>query len=269
MNDSRPFFVTHELREGFLAPLDSLKFFRRHKILLVSALAPQVAFLAGMLWAAFTRVLPWAEARLASGLATSGTLGEMAASVPDGLLAGALAIALFIACVVLYTLLGVPFLNVVLSPLFDIMAARAYEETSGRKLPNLGWSDFFRSFLSECSKLIIIYTTIILAFFVPLLVPAGFVLSFLLGPLFLVASIWFFGWDHMDRTLALQGLGLRRRLLFGVRHALGCSALGLWTYVPFAGTLFSFTMAAAGAMVVAKVENPKTLPLQPIAPRAL
>jgi len=251
MNDSRPFFVTRELRAGFLAPMDSLRFFRRHKFLLVSALAPHLALLGAALWATFTFGLPFASEQLTRLLPES----AIVSGIPPAIFSAFLGVALFIACILLYTLVGVALLSVLLSPLFDFVAAKAYEETSGRALPKLGWSDFLRSFLSECSKMIIVYTAFIIAFFLPLLVPGGIVFSFIIAPAFLVVSIWFFGWDAVDRTLALQGHGLRTRLMFGVRHALSCFALGVWMYVPFAGTLLSFTLPAAGAMVVAKVEQ--------------
>ena len=251
MNDSRPFFITHELRAGFLAPLDSLRFFRRHKFLLVSALAPHILLAVGLLWTAFAFGLPSANEQLIR------LFPEIAGG--DGVSAYALSIlvgvAIVVACILLYTLVGVALLNALFSPLFDVMAAKAYVETSGKELPKLGWSDFFRSFLSECSKMILVYTCLVVAFFLPVLVPGGILVTLVVGPAFLLVSIWFFGWDAVDRTLALKGLGLRQRLFFGIRHGLACSALGLWTYVPFAGTLFSFTLAAAGAMVVAKVER--------------
>lgn len=251
MNETRPFFVTHELSAGFLAPLDSLRFFRRHKLLLVSALAPHLLLAVGLLWAAFLFGLPLANQHLAQlfpEIAGGTGMSAYALSILVGLAIG-------VACILLYTLVGVALLNALFSPLFDVMAAKAYEETSGKPLPKLGWSDFLRSFLSECSKLVIVYTCIVVAFFLPVLIPGGIIVTLIVGPALLLISIWFFGWDAVDRTLALKGLGLRQRLLFGVRHALACAALGLWTYVPFAGTLFSFTLAAAGAMVVAKVER--------------
>jgi hypothetical protein len=251
MNDSRTFFVTREMQAGFMAPIDSLRFFARHKLLLVSALAPHLALLVAALWASFAFGLPYASEQVVKMLPATGLLSGVSPTI----VLAFVGIAIFIACILLYTLIGVAILNVLLSPLFDMIAAKAYVETSGRALPKLGWSDFVRSFLSESSKMILVYTAFIVAFFLPMLLPGGILFSIVIAPGFLVVSIWFFGWDAMDRTLALQGRGLRQRLLFGLRHFVGCMSLGVWMYVPFAGTLLSFSLSAAGALVVAKVER--------------
>jgi len=168
-----------------------------------------------------------------------------------------------IASVLLFTVVGVPLLNVLLSPLLDVIAAKAYVETSGKPIPNLGAADFLRSLLSEASKAVIVYTVIVLGFFLPMLLPGGLFVSAAIAPLGLLVSIWFFGWDNADRTLALLGWPLRRRIAFGLRHFLACIALGVWAFVPFAGTLLSFTMAAAGAMVVARAGRGPGSPASP------
>jgi hypothetical protein len=244
MTDSRPIFLVHQMQSGFLAPLECLKFFRGHKLLLVSALAPHLAFLAGLVYASVVYGVPYVQ-----------SFGQSALEgLPPLLVESVLGLALILLSLLLYTLLGVSLLNALLSPLFDVIAAKAYEETAGRPLPELGFSDFFRSFLSECSKSLIVITCLTVGFFLPM-VTGGLLLTFLIAPALLFVSIWFFGWDNIDRTLSLMGWSLKARLLFGVRHALACFSLGLWVYVPFAGTLLSFTLAAAGAIVVAKVHR--------------
>lgn len=213
--------------------------------MLVSALAPHAVALAALAWASVTYGVPWARELARTPLE--------ALEAPPALVEGFLGTALVLACILLFNLVGVPLLNALLSPLFDVIAAKAYRFEAGRPLPTLGFSDFFRSFLSECSKMVVVFTCLAVGIFLPMALPGGFLVSAVVAPAFLLVSIWFFGWDNADRTLSLMGLGLRARLLFGLKHMLACFALGLWTYVPFAGTLLSFTLAAAGAIVVARV----------------
>jgi uncharacterized protein involved in cysteine biosynthesis len=188
---------------------------------------------------------------------------KISESIPKIIVSGLVSFALTISFLLLYTFIFVPLLNAILSPFLDIIAVRAYEDTSGRKLPQLGASDFFRSFVSECSKTILILLAVAFGVLLPSVIPGGALLYIFFAPAGLLLSIWFFGWDHVDRTLSLMGLSLRQRLMFGVRHATGCFCLGLWMYVPFAGTFLSFTFSAAGAILVAHIHGHKQVPTNP------
>jgi hypothetical protein len=75
--------------------------------------------------------------------------------------------------------------------------------------------------------------------------------AFLGGPI----ALWFLGWTHVDRTLNLKSLHLRERLMFGIENAPACIGLGLWGLIPGLNTLFTFLMASAGAVIVAKAEQ--------------
>lgn len=225
-----------ELAIGFFAPIDSLKFLGRHKFLLLLGLVPHLVGFVAYIWALYVHVVPFVSDKFAS----------YAAFFSNSVAHFLLAASTYVAGLVLYTLVGLPLVSTLASPLFDIIAARTYEETAALKLPTLGFTDMVRSFLSECSKLTIIFSILAICFFIPLL-----------GPVAFVVSLWFFGWDHMDRTLSLMGLNLRQRIAFGLRHSLTCLSLGLWSYVPFAGTLLSFVMSAAGAYAVARAQTSK------------
>ena len=230
-----------------MAPLDSLKFFKNHKFLLVSVLAPHILAFGLGVWALFSFGHPWI---LEYG-------AKLTETIPAFVVSGIISFSLAVAYTLVFTFVFVPLLNAMLSPIFDIIAVKAYEQASLRSLPKLGASDFFRSFVSECSKTFLIIIVVAVGVLLPSIIPGGFLLYVLLAPAGLVLSIWFFGWDHVDRTLSLMGLSLSQRLMFGVRHATGCFCLGLWMYVPFAGTLLSFTFSAAGAILVAQIHGQK------------
>ena len=227
-------FIQREMHEGFLAPLNSLRFLRHHKFLLVIGLAPHLAGVAGCFWFLQNHAIAFAQEQLAA----------WSVHVGQGVFKFALFSFVYVLGTLLYSVLVMPLVNTLASPLFDVIAARAYEQTSGYLLPRSRFSEVVRSFLSECSKCILLLGVFVLAFFIPII-----------APLLFLASIWFFGWDHCDRTLSLMGFSLPKRLAFGFKHALACMCLGIWAYVPFAGTLLSFVMSGAGAMVVARVQS--------------
>ena len=229
-------FIQRELHEGFLAPINSLRFLRHHKFLLVIGLAPHLAGIAGFFWFLSTHAMGYAQKQL-SGLS---------ANLNPVFFQFALAVLVYLLGTLLYSILVMPLISTLASPLFDVIAASAYQETSGYVLPRTRFSEVVRSFLSECSKCILILGVFILGCFLPIL-----------APLLFLASIWFFGWDHMDRTLSLMGFGLGKRLAFGFKHVLACVCLGIWAYVPFAGTVLSFVMSAAGALAVARIQSPR------------
>ena len=233
------------MHAGFVSPLDSLKFFRKHKFLLVSAVAPFLLLFAAGLWAAFTYA--WSYA-----LGYTVTLQTV---VPAFLLEFLLGFLLFFAWVLCFTFLGSPLLNALLSPLFDIIATKAFTHESQSPLPQLKFAGFFRSFIAECTKSILIFTSVLLFFLAPSIIPGGFVFYTLLAPLGLIFSVWLFGWDHIDRTLSLMNMPLRKRLLYGAKHPIACCALGIWMFIPFASMFLSFTFSAAGAIVVARLSK--------------
>jgi hypothetical protein len=144
----------------------------------------------------------------------------------------------------MFALLGPSIINTLASPVFDAMAKRTYEYYSGKKLPPDSLEMMLRSFLGECSKLALWLTVTIFLATVPLAAFAG-------G----IVALWFLGWTHIDRTLNLKAMRLGERLEFGLKHAPACICLGLWGVIPGISTIFTFLMASAGAVVVAKVEQ--------------
>jgi uncharacterized protein involved in cysteine biosynthesis len=230
------------LHAGIMAPLESLRFFKRHKFLLVSALAPHILFFVGGLWGALHFLLPFAE-KYAAGLMEY---------VPGWILGSLFGVALFLLYTVLFALVFVQVINAILSPLYDHIAAKAFEDRAGHDIPQLGPTDFLRSFISEVSKTVLICTVVLLGFLLPTILPGGIFFTLIVAPFGILFSIWFYGWDQIDRTLALLGLPLKKRLVFGLRHFPLCLALGIWIFVPLIGSILSFTLSAAGAILVAQ-----------------
>lgn len=220
---------------GLLAPLDSLRFMRLKKSLLVIGLAPYlVAF------ALYGVLIGNVITPLLSGFLIEKDLVPVnLAYVHTGL-----SILIWLFALMIFALLGPSIVNTLASPLYDLISARAYEQFSGKKMPQGNFEQSLRSFLGECSKLALwLMVTIVLA-----TTPFA---AFLGGPL----ALWFLGWTHVDRTLNLQALRLRERLVFGLENAPACIGLGLWGFIPGLNTLFTFLMASAGAVIVAKVEQ--------------
>lgn len=203
--------------------------------MLLSGLTPVLASLVGYLWLVHRYVATPAGAWIQQAFADSwmSPLAGFSASV-----------LIYGLSFWLFNLLILPLVNVLMSPLFDLIADRAYRWTTNVPLPPLSKTAILRSFLAECSKLIIIWSVFLVGYVSPLL-----------APFFFLFSLWFLGWDHMDRVLTLKDFSLRYRFLFGFHHALGCICLGVWTYVPLMNTFFSFTMTAAGAIAVGQLER--------------
>lgn len=231
-------FFTKQFRVGFFAPIDSLKFLVKHKGLLFIGLAPHLAGVVGYFWALRTWVVPLLVDKMsANGVITATTQGTMTQSVA--------VVSIYIIGMLLYALLGLPLVTVCANPIYDVVAGSTFEKTTGQSLPPSTLRTTLRSLLSEVIKLCILFILICIGFIVPISAPIIFLIS-----------IWYLGWDFMDRTLSMLQKTLRSRVLFGVRHPIACCMLGLWIYIPFAGSLLAFVMASAGAMAVGQLIHP-------------
>jgi uncharacterized protein involved in cysteine biosynthesis len=220
---------------GLLSPLDSLRFMRSKKTLLVMGLAPYLVAttLYGVLVGRVA--LPMLKVFLIEKNLLPDTM-EFAQVILSALI--------WLLSIMIFALLGPAIINTIASPLYDHIAAQTYESCGKAKMPRQGFEQFFRSFIGECSKLVLWVTfTVILA--------ATPFAAFLGGPL----ALWFMGWTHIDRTLNLKSMHLKERLVFGLNNAPACVALGLWALIPGINAIFVFLMASAGAVVVAKAEQ--------------
>lgn len=224
---------------GLSAPLQSLRFLINNKFLLFIGLAPQVLGLAAYVWLSIHYLLPYVDETVTQAVPESWSTGVL--SLVTQSLMGLL-------LVVIYAIAFLPLVGAIASPLYDYVAARAFEEKSRCKLPHQGLREAIQGILSELVKLAVYYVLLALTLFVPPL-----------APFFLGFSIWYLGWDIMDRTLTLMNLPLRRRFGFGVHHVLACLGLGIWAYIPLVGAAFGFAFAAAGGISVSRLSSPALL----------
>lgn len=163
------------------------------------------------------------------------------------LIAGAAQVTTFLIGIIAYGFIAVPIVNVLASPLFDVVAQKTYQSVREQVETPFSFTYVLRSLAFEAFKLLLI------ALLAVILIASQFLA--LLAPFALIFSLWFFGWDHVDRTLGVLGLPLRTRISFGIRHFVACLSLGVWMFIPFLSTLFAFTFASAGASVVARIHN--------------
>lgn len=222
-------------RIGFLSPLDSLRFMRLKKSLLVMGLAPYLVALGLYI------VL---VGRYVSPLLMGFLIEKEFLTVAAETWLNAIEFLLWLLALMIFALLGPAVINTLASPLYDVIAAKTYESERRVTLPQIQFEQFLRSFIGECSKAALWF----MATFLLAATPFATILG---GPL----ALWFMGWTHIDRTLNLKSMHLKERLLFGLRNAPACMALGLWALVPLVNTLCTFLMASAGAIVVAKAEQ--------------
>lgn len=245
-NKMRDSFFVRQFRIGFFAPIDSLKFLFKNKTLLFIGLAPHVVGMVAYFWALKDAIIP----RIMQRLIEAGLIGPVENSITTYNLA---LYSAYIIGLLLYALIGLPLVTLCANPVFDFVAGATFERTTQTKLPPSSIKLTFQSLFSELVKLIILYSLILSSFWV-----------FYGAPLIFLVSIWYLGWDFMDRTLTLKQLPLHKRFFYGIKHAIACCMLGLWIYIPFAGSLLAFVMASAGAIAVSQLSPQKILPQEKI-----
>jgi hypothetical protein len=233
-------FFFGEIQMGLMAPFDALKFFLNNKGLFVGVIILHVAGFLAFLWGVSAFLLPYLINIAVSHLALN---ADFASSIAGFIFT----ISVYVLAVLTYGLLGLPLMNLAASPFFDVVATKAFQQTSGLRLPRTGFSDFLKSFAMEFFKLA----------FLALLFSASFLSVFVLmaAPIVFLFSLWFYGWQEVDRLLVLMRYSSRERLWFGIKHAAGCASLGVWFYVPLFGSLFGVVMTAAAGIFVAHAQD--------------
>ena len=222
-----------DLGVGLLSPVHSLRFFRNNKSLLFIGLAPQCIGLAAFVWVSTTHLVPYVNNFITS---------ELPASWQTGALLNLVSLLVFMLLLLAYGLICVPVVGALSSPIYDHIAAKTYEITTGQKLPKQGLGEMLSSIATEIVKLSVYFGLLGLSFIIPAL-----------APFFFFFSIWYLGWDHLDRTLLLMNKTLGQRVAFGFKHVLACLSLGAWSFIPLLGGLFAFTFASAGALAVGRL----------------
>ncbi len=222
---------------GFKAPLHSVRFFKLNKGMLLLGVTPHILNLLLYTWIIRNIVI----AKWIHPLFNSLSLKWQDSFISHIFNPTFIEIVVWIVGFLFYGVFGTAFVNAFASPLYDIIAQKAFEKTSGTLIRKQSLMDFIDSIISEVTKGVIVISIIIISFFVQIFAP----LVFFIG-------IWYLGWSSIDRTLLLMNLPLRKRFIFGLRNWGLCVGLGIWNYIPLIGAIFSFAMAAAGAIVVAE-----------------
>ncbi|KAB8030769.1 EI24 domain-containing protein [Fluviispira multicolorata] len=222
---------------GFKAPLHSVSFFKSNKGMLILGVIPHIFNLLFYIWLIRNIIIAKWIRPLFNSLSTNWHDSFIAPIFNPTLIESVV----WIVGILFYGIFGTAFVNAFASPLYDIIAQKAYEKTSGTPIRQQSFMDFIDSIISEVTKGIIIISIVIISFFVQIFAP----LVFFVG-------IWYLGWSSIDRTLLLMNLPLRKRFIFGIRNWGLCFGLGIWNYIPLIGAIFSFAMAAAGAIIVAE-----------------
>lgn len=225
---------------GIKSPIYSVKFFLHNKVILLLGIIPHVINLIIYIWIVRHIVIAKWIKPLFHSLSHKWD-GTFIAPIFNSVF---IEIVVWIIGILMYGIFGTAFVNAVASPVYDIIAQKAFEKTSGRAIPKQSFMDYIDSIVSEITKAIVIFCLFIISFFVQIF-----------APLALFIGIWYLGWNNIDRTLLLLNIPLKKRFLFGVRNWGLCIGLGIWSYIPVIGVLFAFSSAAAGAIIVAQHEN--------------
>ena len=225
---------------GFKSPIHSVRFFVQNKGMMLIGIGPHIINFILYLWVVRHIVIAKWVLPLFHSLALKWE-GSFIAPLFNPTF---IEIIIWVIGILFYGIFGTAFVNAVASPLYDIIAQKAYEATSGKQAPKQTFMDFIDSIISEVTKAVIIICVFIVSFFVHIF-----------APFIIILGIWYLGWINIDRTLLLMNLRLKQRILYGIKNWGLCIGLGVWSYIPIFGTLFAFSMAAAGAIVVAKHET--------------
>jgi hypothetical protein len=226
---------------GFASPIHSARFLFQKKYLFFLCILPHILNLILYFWIVSHYIIgKWLNPFLSSMEEKSNLKSIFVMIRPEFF-----EVIVWIAAFLLYGALGTSFINAIASPIYDYAAQKSYEYESGFKTPKQSISDFIDSIISEITKAVIVFCVFLISIF----------LTFL-APLFFIISIWYLGLIAIDRTLLLLNLPFKERILFGIRNIGLCLGLGIWCYIPFISTLFSFTLACAGARLVAKTPIP-------------
>lgn len=226
-----------QLKIGFQAPIHSVRFFTDNKGMFFLGVTPHILNIFFYIWLIRNIVI----AKWVSPLFHSLSVNWKESFIAPIFNPTLIEIVVWIVGILLYGIFGTAFVNAVASPVYDIIAQKAYEKTAQIKMPKQTWMDILDSVISELTKGVIIISIVIISFFVNIFAP----LVFLFG-------VWYLGWNCLDRTLLLLNLPLKKRILFGMRNWGLCLGIGIWNYIPIIGVLCSFAMAASGAIVIAQ-----------------
>lgn len=229
----------HQFSLGIRSPFDSARFLFQKKSLLGLGIFPHIVGIIIYFWSVYYFIITkWLHPFVNSLQEKSSMKFIVFILKPEFV-----DTIVWVLALLLYGALGISVINAFASPIYDIIATKTYEAHSKHIIKPQSLADFFDSILSEVTKAVIVIGVFIISLFLPLL-----------APLFFAGSIWYLGWNALDRTLLLLNLPFKERFRFGIENWALCVGLGIWCYIPLLAPLLGFTFATAGAILVAKTE---------------
>lgn len=145
---------------------------------------------------------------------------------------------LYFSLIVLTFLGSLLLMNIVASPVYEVISMAVERDFTGVEMPGLGFKGSLRVIFGELLKVSFIFTLS----FVLILIP-GFNVICTLVAAFLV------GWDFYDYPLARRGWSFGRRFGFVLSEFWSVLGFGLWLVVPFV-QVFLLPLAVAGGTLL-------------------
>lgn len=130
---------------------------------------------------------------------------------------------LYVACIVLTILMSFLLMNIIASPIYEVISQAVERDFTGREPQDVGWRGLGKVMVSEAYKVIFILLLSVML----LLIPGVNLVSTLLTA-FLV------GWDFFDYPLVRRGWSFSERLRFVMKDGWAVFGFGLWLVIPFA-----------------------------------
>lgn len=149
-----------------------------------------------------------------------------------------LAIILSVAVFVLSLVSALLVMNIVASPIYEVVSVAVERDFTGGPVESLDFWDSLKAVLTELKKVFFI----LLISFVLLFIPGINIISTLVAALLL-------GWDFFDFPLARRGWKLGRRLSFLGAEFWSVLGFGVWLVIPFA-QIVMLPLAVAGGTLL-------------------
>lgn len=145
---------------------------------------------------------------------------------------------LYVAAIVLTLLSSFLLMNVVASPIYEVVSVAIERQVTGCEPAALGYLGNLRVIRTELGKmLLIVFASIILLFIPGLNVLSSLTAAFLIG------------WDFFDYPVARRGWSLRRRLRLVAGEFWAVFGLGLWLLIPIV-QIVMLPLAVAGGTLL-------------------
>ena len=164
-------------------------------------------------------------------------------------------ILLYLALTVLTLVFSLLLMNILMSPVYEVISAAVERDVTGVAPPAVGFLGSVRVMFVELKKVVFIFGVSILL----LLIPGLNVLSTLVCA-FLV------GWDFFDYPLARRGWTFGQRFRLVSRNFWAVTGLGLWLVIPFA-QIIMLPLAVAGGTLLNLEALKRDQLLTPYVPR--